>query len=173
MTMTTTTLTSTQPMPASRFNRGRVPRLVFGGLGLLWALGFIGAGATATWALGSKRDGSGYFATSTHYFHTSSYAFATESLDATNGWVSWADRLGGRVRITAKSVDARKPLFIGIARTEDVDRYLANVEYDEVGDLKLDPFSVQYHRQSGGAPRMRPAAPKRSLVGRGHERRRR
>src|SRR5262249_18440862 len=50
------------------------------------------------------------------------------------------------------------PLFIGIARTQDVDRYLANVAHDQVGDLKLDPFSVQYQPQSGHAPTVIPTA---------------
>jgi hypothetical protein len=145
-------------VPSARPDRGRVLRLVFGGLGLLAALAFVGAGATSTWALETKQDGSGYFATGVHRFQTSSYALATESLDATTGWASWAERLGGRIRITATSTDPAKPLFVGIARTEDVDRYLANVEHDQVGDLKLDPFSVQYQRQSGHAPATRPNA---------------
>ena len=158
---TNATLTSApaaKPTSASRYSRGRVLRLVFGGLGLLAALAFIGAGATATWALETQRDGSDYFATATHRFHTSSYALATESLDATSGWVSWAQRLGGRIKITGTSTDQSKPLFVGIARTENVDRYLAGVEHDQVGDLELDPFSVQYRRQSGRAPTVRPAA---------------
>lgn len=145
-----------QPTPAARFGRGRILRLVFGGLGLLGALAFIGAGAASTWALETKRDSAGYFSTATRRFDTSSYALATESLDATTGWVSWAERLGGRIRITAASTDATKPLFIGIAHTEDVDRYLASVEHDQVGDLVLDPFSVRYRRRSGHAPTRRP-----------------
>jgi hypothetical protein len=153
-----TSKAATKATPTTRYSRGRIVRLVFGGLGLLAALAFIGAGATATWALESLRDGSGYFATSTHQFHTSSYALSTQSLDATTGWVSWAQRFGGRIRIAATSTNQAKPLFVGIARTEDVDRYLADVEHDQVGDLKLDPFSVQYERENGRAPAVQPAA---------------
>src|SRR5262245_40776375 len=61
------------PAQTARFSRGRVLRLVFGGLGLLAALALIGSGAASTWAL-EQRDGSGYFTTATHRFHTSSYA---------------------------------------------------------------------------------------------------
>jgi len=162
----TPTLTSASPTPtapaqptqSARFGSGRILRLVFGSLGLLAALAFIAAGTASVWALETKRDGSGYFATATHRFDTSSYALATESLDSTTGWVSWAERLGGRIRIAATSADSTKPLFIGIARTEDVDRYLAGVEHDQVGDLKLSPFSVQYQHQSGRAPAARPNA---------------
>lgn len=45
-----------------------------------------------------------------------------------------------RLRIRATSSDAAKPLFIGIARTEDVARYLARVR-----------------RLGGGAPAVRPS----------------
>jgi hypothetical protein len=154
------TLTSAphESVSAARFDTGRVLRLVFGGLGLLAALAFIGAGATATWSLESKQDGSGYFATGTHRYQTSSYALATESLDSTTGWVSWAERLGGRIKITATSTRPAKPLFIGIARTQDVDRYLGNVSHDQIGDLKLDPFGVQYQPRRGHAPAVRPTA---------------
>jgi hypothetical protein len=157
-----TTLTSPQAQaaPATRFDTGRVLRLVFGSLCLLAALAFVGAGATSTWALETKRNDGGYFATGTHRYQTSSYALATERLDSTSGWVSWAERLGGRIRITATSTDPAKALFVGIARTEDVDRYLAAVEHDQVGDLKLDPFSVQYQRLGAGAPAVRPTAVK-------------
>ena len=150
--------TAAEPLRPPPFDTGRVLRLVFGGIGLLAALAFIAAGATGTWTLESKQDSSGYFATGTHRFQTSSYALATESLDATSGWVSWAERLGGGIKITATSTDPKKPLLIGIARTQDVDRYLANVAHDQVGDLKLDPFSVQYQRLSAGAPAVRPTA---------------
>jgi hypothetical protein len=64
--------------------------------------------------------------------------------------LTWA--LPDRLRIHATGNDPAKPLFIGIARTEDVDRYLAQVEHDQVSDLHTDPFSVNYQRLTGSAP---------------------
>ena len=62
-----------------------------------------------------------------------------------------------RLRIRATSSDAAKPLFIGIARTEDVARYLARVRHDELRDIDFDPFKVEYRRLGGGAPAVRPS----------------
>lgn len=139
--------------PARRVGRGRVLRLVFGSLGLLAAMAFIGGAGALTWALETQRDSSGYFTMNTHRFKTSSYALKAQSLDVDTKSPIWAvaDRLG-RIRITATSADAAKPLFIGIARTEDVDRYLAGVEHDEARELEIDPFSIEFRRSVGGAP---------------------
>ena len=136
---------------APRLDRGRVLRLVLGSLGLIAALAFLAGAGVSTWALETHRDGSGYFTTNTHRYQTSSYALSTQSLDVGGIAGALEDRLA-RLRITATSTDAAKPLFIGIARTEDVDRYLASVEHDELGDIELDPFQIDYRRVGAGAP---------------------
>ena len=152
--MSTTTPIGSPPRAAQRF--GRVLRLVFGSLGVLAALAFITGAGALTWALAAHRDSSGYFTTNTHHYRTSSYALSTQSLDVAGTTGALADGLA-RIRITATSTDAAKPLFIGIARTHDVDRYLARVEHDELRDIKFDPFSIDYRRTSGVAPAALPA----------------
>ena len=139
-----------------RCGRGRALKLVFGSLGLLAALAFLGAGGTLTWALTTHRDSGGYFTTHTHHYRTSSYALSTESLDVSG--ISGTLEAGlGKVRITATSADQAKPLFVGIARTQDVDGYLARVEHDELRDIRFDPFKIEYRRLGAAAPTALPA----------------
>jgi len=137
--------------PVRRFGRGRVIRLVFGSLGLLVALAFIGSAIAGTFGLETNRDSTGYFVTHTHHYKTSSYALSTESLNV--GGVTGALETGlVRLRITATSSDPAKPLFIGIGPTQDVDRYLARIGHDELRDINFDPFKVDYRRLGTGAP---------------------
>jgi hypothetical protein len=142
--------------PTQQIGRGRVVRLVFGSLALLAALALIGSGIAAIFGLERNRDATGYFITHTHHYQTSSYALSTESLNV--GGVAGALEAGLlRLRITATSNDAAKPLFIGIARTKDVDRYLARVGHDELRDISFDPFKIVYRRLGTGAPRALPS----------------
>ena len=149
--MSTTTTIAASGQPSRRLDRGRVLRLVLGSVGLLAALAFLAGAAVSSWALQTHRDGSGYFTTNTHRYQTSSYALSTQSLDVGGIAGTLEDRLT-RLRITATSTDAAKPLFIGIARTEDVDRYLASVEHHELRNIEFDPFQIDYRRVGAGAP---------------------
>jgi hypothetical protein len=154
--MSTTNTITTPAQPAHRLDRGRVLRLVLGGLGILAALAFLAGGGALTWALQTQRDSSGYFTTNTHHYQTSSFALSTESLDVGGITGAIEDRLG-RLRLTGTSTVAAKPLFVGIARTDDVDRYLAHVEHDELRDIESDASSIDYRRLGAGAPSALPA----------------
>jgi hypothetical protein len=142
--------------PTQQLGRGRVARLAFGGLCLLVALALIGSAIAGIVGLGTNRDASGYFVTHTHHYQTSSYALSTESLNV--GGLTGALEAGLlRVHVTATSADAAKPLFIGIARTADADRYLARIAHDELRDIKFDPFKIDYRRIGTGAPTALPS----------------
>jgi hypothetical protein len=142
--------------PAERDGGVHVVRLVFGGLVLLVALAFIGTAVAGIFGLENNRDSTGYFVTHTHHYQTHAYALSTESLD-----VSAIDGTLGaglvRLRITATSMDAAKPIFIGIAPTADADRYLARVSHDELHNLSFEPFKIDYRRLGRGAPRALPS----------------
>lgn len=162
--MSTTNTIPAPAQPTQRLDRGRVLRLVLGSLGVLAALAFLAGGGALTWALQTHRDGSGYVTTHTRHYQTSSYALSTESLNVGGITGALEDRLG-RLRITATSSVATKPLFVGIARTEDVNRYLARVEHDELRDIETDPFRIDYQRLGAGAP---PALPTTRSIWRAH-----
>jgi hypothetical protein len=162
--MSTTNTITTPAQPAHRLDPGRVLRLVLGSLGLLAALAFLAGGGALTWALQTHRDSSGYFTTNTHHYQTSSYALSTESLDVGGITGTLGDRLV-RLRLTATSNDPTKPLFIAIARTEHVDRYLAHVEHDELRDIESDASGIDYRQLGAGAP---PALPATQSIWRAH-----
>jgi hypothetical protein len=142
--------------PTQHVGRGRVIRLVFGSLGLLVGLALIGGAIAGVVGLENNRDASGYFVTHTHHYQTSSYALSTESLNV-GGVTGALETSLLRLRITATSNDAAKPLFIGIARTQDVARYLARVQHDELRDINFEPFKVDYRRIGTSAPSALPS----------------
>ncbi len=118
-------------------------------LGLV-SLGLLALGGGLLWADSEKDDG-GYLSTGRDPFTTETYALATENLDidATGaGWLIDEDRYG-KVRLRAESRDG-KPVFLGIARTRDAERYLRDVRHDLLTDLEYDPFQAQY-REIGGS----------------------
>jgi hypothetical protein len=62
----------------------------------------------------------------------------------------------GKVRVRATPADPAKPIFIGIAATRDVSRYLSGVAWSRVqriGDTHVDYIDV-----TGGAPSSTPGA---------------
>lgn len=66
--------------------------------------------------------------------------------------VSHANRLRtgiGAVTITMTAHSAGRPVFLGVARTEDVDRYLNQVAFDEVTNFDISPYRVQTVRHDG------------------------
>jgi hypothetical protein len=150
--MNTATAPARTEQPSEPFGVKRVLLLVFGSIVVLIALAFLAGGAVGLWALG-ERDSSGYFTTATHELSSSSYAIASESLDVDGDVPGWFGDRFATARIEATST---QPVFIGIARTSDVERYLAGAQYDEITDIDADPFSVTYRRVEGSA---QPAPP--------------
>jgi hypothetical protein len=102
----------------------------------------------------SQRDGSGYIMTGSHPLSTPSYALVSEKLDVGTGTPNWvfSDHFA-TLRVEAGS---SQPVFVGIGRTSDVDKYLAGVRNDQITDFQVDPFSVTYRHRGGNG---RPAAP--------------
>ncbi|HXS44589.1 MAG TPA: hypothetical protein VN751_08165 [Solirubrobacteraceae bacterium] len=77
---------------------------------------------------------------------TSALVSQTASIDDTAGA---ADALGDvRIRVSAEAAGGR-PLFVGIGRSRDVDRYLAGVPADEITDFEVDPLRVERSRRAG------------------------
>jgi hypothetical protein len=113
--------------------------------GSLFALLAAGLLAGAVWIHRADIDSAGYVVSDIHQVQTVTHAFATEDVDV-NGDFDWFLDRGPTLRVNAES---SKPLFIGIARSEDVERYLTGVEYDEVTDFDIDPFAVSTERHAG------------------------
>jgi hypothetical protein len=120
----------------------RTALIITGSVAALLAAGLL---AGAVWIHRADIDSAGYLVTDNHRVQTVTHAFASQDLDV-NGDFDWFLDRGPRVRVNA---DSSKPLFIGIARSDDVERYLAGVAYDEVTDLDIERFSITTERHPG------------------------
>jgi hypothetical protein len=152
---------SLSPAPPRRSSAGRVAALIVGGLLGLVALGFLVGGGAALWANGQKDD-DGYLSTRTENFHTRTAALRTENLDVDLGGTASVldtDVYGKvRLRVTPRT---GKDVFVGIARTRDVTRYLRGTAHTSVTDVDYHPFHADY-ATTGGARRA--AAPTQQRI---------
>jgi hypothetical protein len=121
---------------ASRSTAGRIAPLVIGALLVLVSIVLLGAGGTGTWAYLAKRD-AGYVTTGVHKFSTAGSALATKPTQLGSAGVGWlySPTLLGEVRIRVTPMSSGPPLFVGIARSKDVDHYLAGVDRTVISDF--------------------------------------
>ena len=143
-------------IPRKRSNGARIVLLVTAGLASVMAIGALGLGALALWG-DSQKDERGYLSTDSQSFAAGSHAIATENLDIDlDGVEGLVDSTGlGDIRLDVDS-ESDKPLFVGIARTDQVSSYLAGVSHTVLTDVDYDPFVASYSRQAGARS---PAAP--------------
>jgi hypothetical protein len=145
-------IATTAPQRA-RWSAGRITAVAVGALLVLLSIALLGAGGTALWANWSQRDG-GYVTSDLQHFSTAGSAVATEPIGLGSAGVGWlyAPALLGDVRIRVTPDAANAPLFVGIGRTVDVDRYLAGSSETLVSDF----FSGKSEPIAGGRPASRP-----------------
>jgi hypothetical protein len=138
----------------SGWTAGRITALVIGALLLLVGLVLLGGGGTALWADRTQRDG-GYVTTGVHEFSTSGSALATVRTDLGSAGVGWLYSPGllGKVRIRVTPVSSGSPLFVGIGRSAEVDRYLAGVDHTVISEFWRD----EVESVAGGPARSAPA----------------
>jgi hypothetical protein len=146
--------------PPSRWTAGRIAMLVGGSLLALLALGAIACGAYGLWLHTTQRS-DGYVMTSSERFATGGYALATRTLHISSdvpGFLYGRDWLG-TVRLRGASADPARPLFLGIARKDAVDRYLAGVAHAEVTDISGNAFGTDYRPTYAARPGGPPSTP--------------
>jgi hypothetical protein len=125
----------------------------------LIAFALLLGGGLLLWANGHYKDADGYLSTGSQRFSTQEYAITTPSLEigaGAPGFLLKADRYG-TVRLDAMP-KAGKPLFVGVARTRDVEAYLRGVAHSEVSDVDYAPFSARFTQRAGTRAPTRPAA---------------
>ncbi|MCL4289896.1 MAG: hypothetical protein KJ051_06435 [Thermoleophilia bacterium] len=128
---------------------GKIALVTTGSLAGMLAAALL---AGAVWLFNLNTDSVGYVVTDTLEVASDSYAFASTDLDVNDDF-AWAYDRGPKLRVRGES---DTPLFIGIARSEDVEHYLAGVAHEQVTDLDLDPVALTTERSAGAAA---PAAP--------------
>jgi hypothetical protein len=142
-------------------NGGRIALTITGAIASLLAVALVAGGALALWG-DSLKDDDGYLKTDTERFHAGTRALASENLDVDLGdadWLAAPDDLG-KIKVQAESRDG-KPVFVGIARTSDVEDYLAGVPYTTVDDVEVSPFEADYTRHAGNR---HPVAPEHADI---------
>jgi hypothetical protein len=147
---------NTPQIPRRRSTGARIVLFVSAGLASVMAVGALGLGALALWGE-SEKDERGYLSTDSETFASGTHAIATDNLDIDlDGAEELVDSTGlGDIRLDVES-QSDKPLFVGIARTDQVSSYLADVSHTRVTDIDSDPFKASYSRQAGERS---PAAP--------------
>jgi hypothetical protein len=126
----------------------RVIALVIGCVMILPAIGMLFGGGALAIAYATQRDDDGYFDATIDQLQTPTAAITGENLRfATDpGSPDWLiDTIDLDVRIRATALDSDQPVFVGIARQADLDRYLAGVAHDRV--TRVDNGEPVYRRQ--------------------------
>ena len=141
--------TAASPAPArSKGAAGRAIATVFAGIGGFIGLALLAAGVAILAAFAFGRDDDGYFNSDRKRLESATYAITTQDIDLGVDEVGWApDELLGNVRV---QVEGDGPVFVGIGRDDDVDRYLRNVAHDELIDFDGD--DAELDRRAGRAP---------------------
>ena len=144
------------PNPPKRSTAARVALLATGAVAGLLAVSLMGLGAFGLYGENQKDD-RGYLNTGSQRFEASTHALTTENLDldldGVQDVVSSPDL--GKVRLDV-SPQSSKPVFVGIARTDEVNSYLRGVAHTTLTDFDYEPFEASYSRQEG---RREPAPP--------------
>jgi hypothetical protein len=146
------------PYTGTSWSGGRVALLVVGAVLALSSLGLLGAGGAALWADQTQRDADGYVTTGTTSLSTSTAALVAEPLEVTLDRPAdavWLREAFGSVRVEVQAPAGRE-LFVGLARTDDVDRYLSGAAVDRVVEVTGD--DVAYDRRPGATAAAPPAA---------------
>lgn len=147
--------TSRPPPTAWRPTGPRRPGGLGVGIGVLAAcLLVVGLASTAA----GLAQGDDFFSTSSERLHTESAAMTTREIDVEARRPTDPQNDPGdlaRVRLRVTPADPARPVFVGVARRADVQRYLAGTAHDEMATFETDPFRVDFRRHPGA----RAAAP--------------
>jgi len=139
---------------ASRWTAGRIVAVVVGALVVLVASGLMAGGMGVLWADQVARGSDGYLTSPTRSLSTGQYALATERItlgltgqDVGSGLV---DQSLGTVRVRVTGTVADRDVFVGVARSAEVSRYLAVAGYSTVTNFGAG--TTTYREHSGSAP---------------------
>jgi hypothetical protein len=123
--------------------------LVIGSLLAVFGAGMMLAGGALGVASAVERDDDGYFDFTLDRIETDSVAVASEDLtfSADTGGPEWLlDAFDADVRLRVGSTEGGD-VFVGIARTSDVDEYLAGVDHDVV--IEVDDRTAVLRNRPG------------------------
>jgi len=138
---------------------GRIVLLVFAIILILASIGLIiGGGVILAFDTGFK-DYQGYYSTGSIPVESNSSAIITYPSDFENEPdMYWENQTYLSIRVEASNTDSSKPIFIGIARESDLDKYLEGVSYDKFEGFSSHPYTVHLTQISGTHPPSKPSS---------------
>jgi hypothetical protein len=141
---------SVPPNRPRRHSAGHVIAMVVGALALFPGFGLLVGGTAAAVAQGVATD-DGYFTFTPDRVASDGVAVITDDawLDADDGGPWVLDWLDVDVRLRADGAGTTDDVFVGIARTDDVEAYLVGTTHSVVDEI--DGRDVRYRQQSGDA----------------------
>jgi len=146
---------------------GKIVLLVFGVIVLLISLVLLLPGGALIWAERELRDDEGFYTSKSIELDRDSYAIVTEPANIDLGeeeweWLPWVRSWGPSdfltLKIEGSSSDSSKQIFIGVAETSDLERYLTGVEYDEITDWEFRRRSPKYTNHRGTSEPLAPTS---------------
>jgi hypothetical protein len=148
--------TSAPPDRPRRHSGGHIAAIVVGSLALFPGFGMLAGGTAAAVAQGVATD-DGYFTFTPDRVASDGVAVITDDawLDAGDGGPWLLDWLDVDVRLRADGAGSTDDVFVGIARTTDVEDYLDGAAHSVVQEI--DGREVRYHHEPGGSSVMAPA----------------
>ncbi len=140
----------------SGWTGGRVTSLVLGVILSLVSLGALSGSGFLWWADRTQRDAAGFITSSAEPFRSTGYAVTSDRIQLWVGHPSWLrlERAFGDARIRVTPESATTPVFVGVAQTVDVQRYLRGVAHTVVFDVSGGRADRTF---GGGAPSTPPA----------------
>src|SRR5262245_50864996 len=131
---------------------GRIVALVFGCIAALIGIALMFGTIALGVVYGTQRDSDGYFSTGTAAVDTATAALRSEKIDlgSDHDPERWPFGPGdlATVRVRAEPPPGES-VFVGIARSRDVDAYLAGVAHEEVLDIRWRDDRVRSRRIEG------------------------
>jgi hypothetical protein len=141
--------TATTGPSARRHNGGRIAAIVASGLLGLFAFALFATGAAALWG-NAQKDEHGYISSDRERYATNTRAITSENLDID---LEGLDSVIGGSALGKVRLDVAprgdKPVFVGIARTRDVSKYLRDTPHAVVTDVDFSPFRADYRERAG------------------------
>jgi hypothetical protein len=143
--MTTAIDPNGTPSNALRSRNRPVP-LVLGVLLALVGLPLLLGGLGLSWALATQRDADGFFTLPSEHLTTSVTALTSGAVELGQADSDrfWTEHDLATLRLDARSTSGS--VFVGVAPTRDVEAWLAGTSYDELTDVRTDPFRYSLTR---------------------------
>ncbi len=136
---------------------GRIVLLIVGILFILISIGATFAGSAVIWASRFHKDAEGFHVTDPLRINSGTYAVISDAIEFDEGASQALNWLGlDKIKVEVENDDPSQSVFVGIARSRDIDAYLDDVKHDEITDVEIFDSSFDYQRRTGA---MQPEPP--------------